>query len=65
MRKELILHPYQLEVDDLVFWDGQFLTVHNLKGSYVRGRGLMVDVLLGDGWLRLGVMCVLKVYRHV
>ena len=65
MRKELILHPFQLEIGDLVLWDGQYFIVHNLKGSHVRGRGLMVDVLLSDGWHRVDIMLVLKVYRHV
>lgn len=65
MRKEITLHAYQLEVGDLIFWDGQYLLVHDLKGSYIRGRGLMVDVSLSDGWHRMEIMFVLKVFRHV
>lgn len=64
MRKELVLQAYQLEVGDLVFWDGQYFIVHNLKGTYVPGQGLMVDALLSDGWHRMGVKYVIKVLRN-
>lgn len=65
MRKQLILHPFQLKIGDFVVWDGNHLVVHDLKGSYVRGRGLVVDVLLSDGWHRMDIMFVLKVHRDV
>ena len=65
MRRESYLYAFQLEIGDLVLWDGQYLIVHNLKGSYVCGRGIMVDVLLSDGWHRMEVKFLLKVFRHV
>lgn len=65
MRREIKLHAYQLEVGDLVeSWEGWHL-VHNLKGSYMRGRGLLVDILLDDGWHRVECLSILKVSRNV
>ena len=65
MRREIKLHAYQLEVGDLVeSWEGWYL-VHNLKGSYMRGRGLLVDILLDDGWHRVECLSILKVSRNV
>lgn len=65
MRKELIIYAYQLEVGDLVHcWEGWYLVL-GLKGSYVRGRGLLVDVELHDGWHRVECLSQIKVCRNV
>lgn len=65
MRKEMKLHAYQLECGDLIESDGAWRLVHNLKGSYIRGRGLLVDVLLDVGWHRIECLSVLRVSRNV
>ena len=63
MRREIKLHAYQLECGDLIeSWESWHL-VHNLKGAYVRGRGLLVDILLDDGWHRVECLSILKVSR--
>ena len=63
MRREIKLHAYQLECGDLIeSWEGWHL-VYNLKGTYVRGRGLLVDILLDDGWHRVECLSILKVSR--
>lgn len=64
MRKESLIYAYQLECDDLInCWEGWHLVL-DLKGSYVRGRGLLVDIKLRDGWHRVECLARLKVMRH-
>lgn len=64
MRKEIFIHAYQLEVGDLInCWEGWHLVL-DLKGSYIRGRGLLVNVKLHDGWHLVECLLKIKVCRH-
>lgn len=65
MRREILIYAYQLECGDLIHcWEGWHLVL-GLKGSYVRGRGLLVDVRLHDGWHRVECLSCIKVCRNV
>lgn len=64
MKKIEMIYAYQLECGDLIHcWEGWHL-VFNLKGTYARGRGLLVDIKLQDGWYRVECSARLKVLRH-
>lgn len=65
MKKEILIYAYQLGCGDLInCWEGWY-SVLDLKGSYVRGRGLLVDIRLHDGWHRVECLTRLKVIRYV
>lgn len=65
VKKELNIYAYQLQIGDLVHcWEGWYL-VFGLKGSYVRGRGLLVDIKFHDGWHHVECLSQLKVCRYV
>lgn len=65
MRKEYLIYAFQLECGDLIYcWEGWHL-VYGLKGAYIRGRGLLVDIKLEDGWHRVECLSQIKVCRNV
>lgn len=59
------IFAYQLKLGDLIFSDGGYFLVLDLKGSYIRGRGLLVDIKLNDGWHRVECTNKLNIYRNV
>lgn len=64
MEKELLIHAFQLEVGDMIHcWEGWY-KVFGLKGTYVRGRGLLVDIMLHDRPHRVECLATIKVIRH-
>lgn len=57
------IHAFQLEIDDLIkSGDNEFI-VRGLRGSYIRGRGLLVDVITDNGIHRLECLSVVNVTR--
>lgn len=64
MRKESLIYAFQLGCGDLINCGDDWFLVLDLKGSYVRGRGLLVDIKLSDGWHRVECLLIIKVLRH-
>lgn len=64
MRVEVNLCAYQLMVDDFIHWSNGWYRVLDLRGGYLRGFGLVVDILLTDGWHRIKYLTQFKVARH-
>lgn len=64
MGKEVSIYAFQLERGDLIHcWEGWY-EVFDLKGSYVPGCGLLVDIKLHDGWHSVGCLATIKCIRH-
>lgn len=63
MRK-MKIHAFQLEVGDLIESGDSCIVVRKLRGSYVRGRGLLVDVISDYDKHRLECLSVVDVYRE-
>lgn len=64
MGKVVSIYAFQLERGDFIHcWEGWYM-VFDLKGSYVRGRGLLVDIELIDGWRRVECLATIKCIRH-
>lgn len=49
MRREVSVFAYQLEVGMWIFMDGIWRKVKSLKGTFLPGRGLTIDVELSVG----------------
>lgn len=63
MMRKMKIHAFQLEIGDVIESDGRFLLVRKLRGSYVRGRGLLVDVSTDEDDHLLECLSVVNVYR--
>lgn len=64
MKKVIFVNPFQLKIDDEVFWDGLYRKVSALKGTYVVNRGLVVDVLMDGLWYKMDINYFVKVNRN-
>ena len=64
MREIIFVNPFQLKIDDEVFWDGRYRMVTALKGTYVVNRGLVVDVLMDGLWYKMDINYFVKVIRN-
>lgn len=64
MKKVIFLHPFQLRIDDEVFWDGRYRKITALKGTYVVNRGLVVNVLMDGLWYTMDINYFVKVNRN-
>lgn len=64
MNKSIYVYAFQLVVGDCIILDGRYLTIYDIKGVYLHGRGLAVDVYTQCGCNRILANSTIEVYCY-
>lgn len=64
MLRNIHVYSFQLEIGDNIMLGGRYLQVSDIKGSYERTRGVVIDIRTQAGWSRLSVYTLVEVFRY-